>query len=141
MPQIRQGWSLTKVQVGAWHIPVGIMILVLLYGTGVVLDGNSFKWQNSDQALKMMKNKRFAGAQFKRCRPAGTPTKRREHTCRCLVQKVRSPNSLTPMQRSALTWGFLCLACGNQPVDHDPMVLVRGIDSKLLSPRFLGPLY
>jgi len=41
---------------------VGIMILVWLYGTGVVLDGNSFKWQNSDQALKMMKNKRFAGA-------------------------------------------------------------------------------
>jgi len=23
----------------------------------------------------------------------------------------------------------------------DPMVLVRGIDPKLLSPRFLGPLY
>jgi len=23
----------------------------------------------------------------------------------------------------------------------DPMVLVHGIDSKLLSPRFLGPLY
>ena len=41
---------------------VGIMILVWLYGTGVVLDGNSFTWQKSDQALKMMENKRFAGA-------------------------------------------------------------------------------
>jgi len=51
------------------------------------------------------------------------------------------PNSLTPMQRSALTWGFLCLARGIEPVDHDPMVLIHGIDSKLLSPRFLGPLY
>jgi len=34
-----------------------IMILVWLHGTGVVLDGNSFKWKNSDQVLKMMKNK------------------------------------------------------------------------------------
>jgi len=55
---------------------VGIMILVWLHSTGVVpdgnsfkwkntgvvLDGNSFKWQNSDQALKMMKDKRSTGA-------------------------------------------------------------------------------
>lgn len=34
---------------------VGIMILVWLYGTGVVLDGNSFKWKNSYQAPEMMK--------------------------------------------------------------------------------------
>jgi len=40
----------------------GIMILAWLYDTGVVLDGNSYRWQNSDQALKIMKNKRFAGA-------------------------------------------------------------------------------
>jgi len=45
---------------------VGIMILVWLYGTGVVLDGNSLKWQNSVQALKMMEIKRFAGETFKR---------------------------------------------------------------------------
>jgi len=37
------------------NILVGIMKLVWLYGIGVVLDGNSFKWQNSDEALKMMK--------------------------------------------------------------------------------------
>jgi len=45
---------------------VGIMILTWLYDTGVVLDGNSYrwqnKWQNYDQALKMMENKRSAGA-------------------------------------------------------------------------------
>ena len=35
---------------------VGIMILAWLYGTGVVLDGNSHRWKNSDHALKMMKN-------------------------------------------------------------------------------------
>jgi len=42
------------------------MILAWLYDTGVVLDGNSYRWkkrwQNLDQALKMMKNKRYAGA-------------------------------------------------------------------------------
>jgi len=31
---------------------VGIMILMWLYGIGVVLDGNSYKWKKSDQALK-----------------------------------------------------------------------------------------
>ena len=42
---------------------VGIMILVWLYVTDVVLDGNTLKWQNSDQALKMIKIKRYACAQ------------------------------------------------------------------------------
>jgi len=45
------------------------MILVWLHGANVVLDGNSLKWQNSDQVLKMMKNKEVR---------------------RCIVQKVRT---------------------------------------------------
>ena len=40
---------------------VGIMILVWLYVTDVVLDGNTLKWQCSDQALKMLKIKKYAG--------------------------------------------------------------------------------
>ena len=51
------------------ELGVGIMILVCLHGTGVVLDGNSFKWKNSDQALKLSKNKEVR---------------------RCLVQKLRT---------------------------------------------------
>jgi len=39
-----------------WDVVVGIMIMTWLYGTSVVLDGNSHRWKNSDQALKMMKN-------------------------------------------------------------------------------------
>ena len=88
------------------------MILVWLYDTGVVLDGNSLKWQNSIQALKIMENKRFAGASFKRCGPAGSPSRECKLIRRFTVHKVRSPSSLTPMQRSALTWGILCLALG-----------------------------
>jgi len=88
---------------------VGIMILVWLYGSGVVPYGNSLKWKNSVQALKMMENKRFADASFKRCGPAGLPFRKCGHTRRFSVHEVRSPSSLTPMQRSTLTWGFLCL--------------------------------
>jgi len=40
---------------------VGIMILVWLYVTDVVLDGNTLKWQCSDQALKMLKIMKYAG--------------------------------------------------------------------------------
>ena len=83
-----------------------------LYDTGVVLDGNSLKWQWSVQALKMMEIKRLAGEWFKRCGPAGSPSRRCSHTRRLPVQKVRNPSSLTSRQRSALTWGFLCLARG-----------------------------
>ena len=40
---------------------VGIMILVWIYDTDVVLDGNTLKWQCSDQALKMLEIKKYAG--------------------------------------------------------------------------------
>ena len=83
------------------------MILVWLYVTDVVLDGNTLKWQNSDQALKMIKIKRYACAQWKACVPVGTPCRRCGHTRRSPVQKVQTPSSLTSRQRSALTWGFL----------------------------------
>ena len=52
---------------------VGIMILVWLYVTDVVLDGNTLKWQCSDQDLKMLKIKKYAGEQFRRCIHTGTP--------------------------------------------------------------------
>ena len=76
---------------------VGIMTLVWLYGTGVVLDGNSLKWKNYVQDLKMMKNKRFAGASFKRCGPADSPFRKYGHPRRFSVHKVRSPSSLSLM--------------------------------------------
>ena len=65
---------------------VGIMILVWLYDTGVVLDGNSLKWQWSVQALKMMEIKRLAGEWFKRCGHVGYPYRRCGHTRRLPVQ-------------------------------------------------------
>ena len=40
---------------------VGNMILVWLYDTDVVLDGNTLKWQCTDQALKMLEVKKYAG--------------------------------------------------------------------------------
>ena len=49
-------------------------------GTGVVLDGNSLKWQNSVQALKTMEIKRFASEWFKMCGPAGSPSRKCGHT-------------------------------------------------------------
>ena len=43
------------------------MILVWLYVTGVVLDGNSLKWKCSVQALKMLK---IRGTQVHRTKSA-----------------------------------------------------------------------
>ena len=80
---------------------VGIMIQVWHYGTGVVLDGNSLKWQISVQALKIIENEIPAGEPKKSCGPAGAPNKKCGHTRRYSVQKVRTSNSLTPMQKSA----------------------------------------
>jgi len=37
------------------------MAQVLHYGTGVVLDGNSLKWQIIVQALRMEENEVYAG--------------------------------------------------------------------------------
>ena len=64
---------------------VGIMILVWLYGTGVVLDGNSLMWQISVQALKIMEIKIPAGNPRRSCGPTGTPTKECEHAQRFSV--------------------------------------------------------
>ena len=47
---------------------VGIMFLVWLYVTVVVLDGKTH-----GMALNLMKIKKYAGDQFRRCVPAGTP--------------------------------------------------------------------
>ena len=49
-------------------LSVGIMFLVWLYVTDVVLDGNP-----RGKALNMLKIKKYAGDQFRRCVPAGTP--------------------------------------------------------------------
>jgi len=70
---------------------VGIMILVWHYGTGVVIDGNSLKWQISIQDLKIIEDKIPAGDPKRSCELAGTPTKKCGHTHRCFVQKVRTP--------------------------------------------------
>ena len=70
---------------------VGIIILVWHYGTGVVLDGNSLKWQISVQALKIIENKIPAGDPKRSCGPVGTLTNRCGHTRRCFVQKVQTP--------------------------------------------------
>jgi len=87
------------------------MILAWLYDTGVVLDGNPYRWQNrwqnSDQALKMMKNKRSTGAQFRRCGPAGIPTKKCGDTRRCPVQKVRSPEFTLSKAKKRVHVGFI----------------------------------
>ena len=65
--------------------------------------------------------------------PAGVPFRR-----------CGPPNSLSPRQRSAFTWGLSCLARGFWPIDHDPTVLVHDIVFillLLLSPMFLGLLF
>ena len=76
------------------------MIQVWHYGTGVVLDGNSLKWKNFVQALKMMKIRGSqvhrskgadpqvprtrsadipAGAPFRRCGPQFTHSNAEKH--------------------------------------------------------------
>ena len=51
---------------------VGIMFLVWLYVTDVVLDGNTH-----GMAFNMMRIKKYAGDQFRRYVPAGTPCRDR----------------------------------------------------------------
>ena len=63
------------------------MILVWHYGTGVVLDGNSLKWQISVQALKIIENKIPTGDPKKSCGHAGAPNKRCELTRRYLFKR------------------------------------------------------
>jgi len=88
------------------------MTQVWHYGTGVVLDGNSLKWQISVQALKIIENEIPAGAPNKRCGPTGAPNKKCGHFRRFSEQKVRTSNSLTSMQKSVRTWEFLLLIHG-----------------------------
>ena len=86
---------------------VGIMTQFQRYGTGVVLDGNSLKWQFTVQALKIIENEIPAGEPNKSYGPAGAPNKKCRHTHRSSEQKLRTLNFLTFMQRSVRTWKFL----------------------------------
>ena len=95
------------------------MFLVRLYVTDVVLDGNTH-----GKALNMMKIKKYAGEQFRRCVPAGTPCKDRGQTHRSAVQEVRTPSALISRQRKAHMGFLMYLADGICVI----MVLARGID-------------
>jgi len=59
------------------------------YGTGVVLDGNSLKWQITVQAIKMIENEIPASALNKSCGLVGAPNKKCVHTRMSSEQKVR----------------------------------------------------
>lgn len=117
------------------------MIQVWPYGTDFVLDGNSLKWEISAQALKTIEKEIPAGEPKKNYGHTGALNKRCGYTRRYSIQKVWTSNSLTPMQRSTHTWEFLWLIHGILSDVLDLMVLVHGIDSNLLRPRFLVPLY
>ena len=67
---------------------VGIMFLVWLYVPDVVLDGNTH-----GKALNMMKIKKYAGEQFRRCVPAGTLCRDRVQTRRLPIHEVRTPSA------------------------------------------------
>ena len=59
-----------------------------------------------DQALSLLKIKKDAGNQFRRCVPAGTPCRIRVQRRRPAVQGVR-PSSAHFSRQKKLTWGFL----------------------------------
>ena len=80
---------------------VDIMFLKWLYVSDVVLDGNTH-----GKALNMMKIKKYAGEQFRRCVPAGMPCRDRGQTRNSAVQEVRTPSALISRQRKAHV-GFL----------------------------------
>ena len=65
---------------------VGIMFLVWLYVTDVVLDGNTH-----GMALNMMRIKKYAGEQFRRCVPAGMPCRDRVQIRGLPIHEVRTP--------------------------------------------------
>jgi hypothetical protein len=62
------------------------MFLVWLYVTDVVLDGNTH-----GMALNLMKIKKYAGEQFRRCVPAGTPCRDRVQLRKLPIHEVRTP--------------------------------------------------
>ena len=64
---------------------VGIMFLVWLYVTDVVLDGNTH-----GMAFHLMKIKKYAGRQFRRCVPAGTPCRDRVQLRSLSMHEVRT---------------------------------------------------
>ena len=72
---------------------VGIMFLVWLYVTDVVLDGNT-----RGKALNLLKIKKYAGEQFRRCVPAGTPCRDHVQTRRLPIHEVRTPSAHTSRQ-------------------------------------------
>ena len=104
--------------------------------TGVVLNGNSLYWQISVQALKIMKNKIPTGNPRRSCGPVGTSTKECGHARRFSVQKVQTPVSLSPMHKSACTWEYSSMVHGISPTVFNLMVLVCGIASKNIDPRY-----
>ena len=71
-------------------IYVGIMFLVRLYVTNVVIDGNTH-----GMALNMIRIKKYAGEQFRRCVPVGTPCRDRVQTRRLPIHEVRTPSAHT----------------------------------------------
>ena len=72
------------------------MFLVWLYVTDVVLDGNS-----RGKALNLLKIKKYAGNQFRRCVPAGTPCRDHVQIRRPVVQEVRTPSAHISRQRNS----------------------------------------
>ena len=65
---------------------VGIMFLVWLYVKDVVLDGNTH-----GMALNMMRIKKYAGEQFRRCVPAAIPCRDRVQIRGSPIHGVRTP--------------------------------------------------
>ena len=65
---------------------VGIMVLVWLYVSDVVLDGNTH-----GMALILIKIKKYAGEQFRRCVPAGMPCRDRVLIRGLPIHEVRTP--------------------------------------------------
>ena len=63
---------------------VGIMVLV--YVSDIVLDGNTL-----GMALNLMKIKKYAGEQFRRCVPAGMPCKDRVQIRGFTIHEVHTP--------------------------------------------------
>ena len=76
----------------------------------------------------MLKIKKYAGEQFRRCVHAGTPRRDRGQTRRSVVQEVRTPSALISRQRKAHV-GFLMFNPWYLADDICViMVLARGID-------------
>lgn len=97
------------------NISVGIMAKVLSLMATHIGDGSLYNRsvaEIDDQLSNIEENKEYAGTPYKRCGHAGMSYIKCVHTRGLPVHEVRTPSSLTSRQKSALTWGFLCLARG-----------------------------